>query len=1607
MRIKQVTFYIIFLFACINTIHAQLISTNNTAINELVSDLKGDDCIQVSNVSISQSGTVDNIVSFGGFQNSSSGFPFTNGIILSTGAISSSGNSSISNNLNEGSENWLGDTNLETILGVSNSLNATVLEFDVTAMGDELSFEYLIASEEYYNENPCNHSDYFAALIKPADNSAAYANMALIPTSNDIAGTGNIHPQIIGFCNAQNENFFAGYNLGNTNFNGRTTAITASTSIIPNVTYHVKLVIADQGDSALDTAVFLKQGSLSTRIDLGEDVNTCAPTYTINSPIEFTNATYQWSLNGSLLPETSSELTATTSGIYTLEISSSSFGSCMLEGTVNISLNENLPTETVADFTKCDDYIADGFTSFDLSTKDNELINAMNTSGATYTVTYFLTENEASNNINAIDDVFTNTSNPQTIYARIANNATGCKAVNEFNLIVNTPSNSITEAPSLTKCDYDSDGFITFSFTSTKQFYQNQYPNAQVQLFATIENAQNGISALANNYQNTSNPQTLYIRVITNTGACPMYSTVDLLVNTATPLLQSTTSLNACEENTSFTSFDLTTALDNLVSDPNNPNYTTSYYLSNNNAINGTNPINTPENFTNTQENQQTVYVKIVDETNTSGCFSIASITLYTDELSTNANDHYYACDDSSNDGIAIFDLEDVANSVVNNNNDYSVQFYLIENDPSSILDNNTPFENTSNPQTIYANINSSDCSSNIAVTLEVSPFFTIEAPTEPFDYCDSDQNLSTTVFFGDFDEYFLDGNDYTIKYYHNYENAVNENASFLYSYYSNVDYVFYARVTDNITGCYDIVPFSVNILPAPVTYTPNDIYYCDDNNDGIYTFDLTTVIPEVVSSTENRTFEFYLAVSDATNGINEISTPETYTSETDQIIIKIINSETGCYQLQSFNINVISFDEDAEISNINICETDSNGTEPIIFEEKDEEISNGQSAVVVSYYETEENAINNENSIDKTTEFNAVNQTIYARAQNSFDPACYYIYSFEVEINEEPTFTMPNENYNLCDDVSGDGFETFDLNTIYEEVIASANQNITFNFYLSEEAASLEEDPLSLTYTNIENPQIIYGKVKSQNGCEVLFPLQLNVIQVAEFEVPQPYVFCDIDYDGIMTFDLTAEDFGALPERLDNLDINYYHSQNDAELDQNSFENADAYTVENHDIIYISITNTVSGCNIIYPVEITVNTPPEVLISEPINICENQDALIYLSDYNSQIFNDTEAFTISYYQTEAEADAQINAVEDAFTYSESNFILFVYAENSTTGCFTIESIAYQINPLPEVNEVADFSVCSNTGFYNQDLSEFGNLAFENSNNEIFNISYFHSEDDALDNSNAITNWNTYPLQNEEEIFIRVTNTTTGCFAYTSFTSFLIVSPEIPIYEDFVICSENSPLTVDASTGTVTDTYLWSTNETTSAIDITEPGVYSVTVTNEIGCTSTKYFGVSASEPATILDIETTGFSENNTITVSISGSGNYMFSLDGGTPQSSNTFTNVLMGSHVVSVIDTNGCQTTLSDAVVIFGFPTYFTPNGDGTNDRWNVFGFDSFSDSEIYIFNRYGKLLKVLKPGDYGWDGNYNGASLPPSDYWFKAIIKNGDESFEQTGHFSLKR
>ncbi|REC59584.1 gliding motility protein [Chryseobacterium pennae] len=372
--------------------------------------------------------------SWGYFNKVATNFPFSKGIILSTGFAKNAGNSYIpdlNDDLGTG-----GDVDLANALGISNAklTNATYIEFDFVAVASEITFKYLFASEEYQKTFPCNITDGFALLLKKVGD-PNYTNLAVLPGGAGPVSVTNIHPANIN-CGPKNEIYYGGTNTAQieTNFEGRTVPLEAKATVIPGQTYHFKMVLADFQDGNYDSAVFLDAGSFDIGVkilgpggvQLPSSVNMCDNTpQTFTASVQYPNVTYQWFLNNVLIPgEINASYTATQPGVYTVKVLIPG-STCPGEAKITV-VGGTSPTVQNATLTAC--YSA-GNATFNLPAAQPAIST---TAGAVFTYYTTLADANAGGPANIIPNPTAYQSAGGTVYVRVQNGF--CAKVAELNL---------------------------------------------------------------------------------------------------------------------------------------------------------------------------------------------------------------------------------------------------------------------------------------------------------------------------------------------------------------------------------------------------------------------------------------------------------------------------------------------------------------------------------------------------------------------------------------------------------------------------------------------------------------------------------------------------------------------------------------------------------------------------------------------------------------------------------------------------------------------------------------------------------------------------------------------------------------------------------------------------------------------------------------------------------------------------------------------------------------------------------------------------------------------------------------------------------------------
>lgn len=413
---------------------------------------------------------------------------------------------------------------------------------------------------------------------------------------------------------------------------------------------------------------------------------------------------------------------------------------------------------------------------------------------------------------------------------------------------------------------------------------------------------------------------------------------------------------------------------------------------------------------------------------------------------------------------------------------------------------------------------------------------------------------------------------------------------------------------------------------------------------------------------------------------------------------------------------------------------------------------------------------------------------------------------------------------------------------------------------------------------------------------------------------------------------------------------------------------------------------------------------------------------LFDLNFANDQLTGGNSDFTTLFFLDlpSAQAGSPTLTNADSFQNSQNNQQLFARVINTNnTDCFSISTVTLQVSTTSVNN--AELRACDDDGtedgFTIFNLTEADSQVLSGTSPTGLNVFYFQSIEDALLSRNPITTY-ANPTQNsqgDDIVYAKVETNTGDCFGISSVRLFVIPLPDIEAEDQAFICLNQS--TIEITAGIFPNnipgdfTILWSTGETTERIFVSQPGMYTVDVTSILtGCTKTRTVDVIASSIATIASVDINDARENNIITINAEGLGNYEYAIEieGNLSayQDDPTFMNVPAGFHTVYVRDKNGCIPVVTKDIAVVGFPKYFTPNGDGFHETWNVEGIsqDIMSNSLIFIFDRYGKLLKQLRAGGVGWDGTFNGRIMPSSEYWYRVEL---DDGRILTGSFSLIR
>ncbi|MCH8535082.1 MAG: T9SS type B sorting domain-containing protein, partial [Flavobacteriaceae bacterium] len=1338
----------------------------------------------------------------------------------------------------------------------------------------------------------------------------------------------------------------------------------------------------------------------------------------INDGFNQNELTFSWFKDSELIEgENTNQIEVTEEGLYTVSVNQDSNPDCGdTDATMVTVYDRPIVEDDIPNIEECGDFTYTQ--SFDLTQINENTLNLEDPENVN--ASYYLTEVDAEEGNDPIESP-ENYQLPfgvdeQTIFIRLQNTPeTGdCAEVYSFNLILLNVEIGTNPLPPLEECETNPNGEPNpFDLTQQNELVLGPNQNMQdysISYFEDLADANGGSNPIEEPSQYAGDTNTIFVKIQhLDNPECFEVGQFDL--NRIENIdFTGIVDINQCGDFSYNQGFNLISNTLNIFEFNNEENIENiSYFVTEQDAINGENAINNLVQYSLPNGiDQQTIYVRVrkTDEFNSCLSFSSFELRLFNVEIANPLPDLIECITDGSE--TFTFDLTQQNGLILGGNQeavDYSIAYFTSEDDANNGINSiETPEAYEAEEETIWVrieNLNGLDfdeeCFEIGEFSVEAVQPATVNLDLDPLEECDTNNDNFSSEF--DLDALipiinFLEL-DVNISFHLTEADAASGNSP-LSSPFQNVSddiQTIWIRVEDDDSGCTQFTTVELITYDTPQTQEVDVLEECaiSDTNFA-QVFDITLAETQLlmnVTDTENITIDYYINEDSAINQTtaNQINNPDAYLSQTNQ-----------------------------------------DNLEQIVY-------------VRVT---------NSESPID-----------------------CFSVEPITLRVNPLPDFTPPSLLAVCKDDTSGTSGQiaVFDLTSKNSE-ITNNNANLAVTYYTDEEAFEdgiAIENPES--YTNVVNPQSIFVEIiAADTGCSTTTNLTLVVSPNPTIPQPEPLVECDPGDNGFAAFDLAAAVEDILANEVEAA-ISFHETEQQAQNNTNpiAFEDEDGNSIlyENENpflqTLFVRASNTGNSnqlgtnCFVVRAIDLIVEPSPSIIDLEDLVSCDdatpNGFTSFDLTVNEALIIGDQDASSISvtYHLTQANAEEGIQqiAVPQNFTNFTNPQEIFVRVESDDLGCSNANnSFSISVEPRPEIALTTSYEyVCADPNdaqALNNEIATFDltlkdeeiNPAFGDPNTE---VRYYASEEDFeagifIENPNEFQN-----TENPQLIFAEVVNLDNQCPSFTAVEFEFHVHP-LPLVD--IGNMDGAAICVDPLTGELTDPdnlpildteldnnayeFVWFLDgeeledETDNFLVAFVPGLYEVEVTDIGYSLRTECFKISQAEiiessgPLFEVNVISEPFDGNHTIEIiNIQGNGDYEFSVDGGPwiPQN-NQQQIIVSGLELgeVSVVgrDRNGCGESVND-VTIIDYPKFFTPNNDGFNDSWNIVGLENQPEANIYIFDRYGKLLKQIKPNAEGWDGTYNGKPMPSNDYWFKVEYIAPRTGSQKTfkSNFTLKR
>lgn len=1040
-----------------------------------------------------------------------------------------------------------------------------------------------------------------------------------------------------------------------------------------------------------------------------------------------------------------------------------------------------------------------GVAEFDL----NDVITQLNIND-TYNIKFYNSERDAqtSNAPIALTQTLNTAVNgfSRTVWVRVDREGMQCFAIDSFELLALRCELDLNELPNLSVCSELAVTTAPFDLTVQTPRVYNNNPNYEVLYFLTQEDAnlnRNAIPAANLTAYQGSNGQTIWVRVQNRTQTTEFTLTSFQLFINQVPTMPNIGKIFGCPiegKTTGVFNFNLTTPV--IIAG--RPNLEVVYFKTVAGAINNT-ASEIIHNTANYESATGTIGVRLVNLR--TGCYGVYPIELEVAELAEiNDSLELFSCSlSTAPNGIGEFDLRQATISLLGD----QVSPYIEVKYFRSITDANqninaigtTNFVNTVPfSQTIYARVGyaRTTCFQVVPVLLTISPKVVVPERIL-FSMCVDNPNREMVVDLTSKEAEItaqLNGIPYRIDYYTSRIDAENNINSIVnpQNYSSALGRSVWARVEDLNTGCYSLTNIILTPIIMPVIPIVVDYQKCEDPalGSGYTEFDMLDHVTRLIGVQLGLDVRFYASRNEAERQVNALPNRYVNIQQYEQTIYVRFNADTGCTEIRPMKLKalvtpVLNIPADP----IAICSVNNDGFGVFDLMSLVNSLQNGDPNIVITFYETEQNAIAGVNAIPNPNQYNNItanNAVVYVRGELA--GGCFTVKPLHLTVVATPLNPIDLPNLVTCsDDPFADTGVTFNLRIQDTAILAAQNNSdVQIQYFLNEADALARRNAISNPerYVSLRNNQTIWYRVTSRlSSCFVTgnFKLIANVPLAINNPLPIEICQAELPNTGRGTFDLTIREIAILGRVIDRVTFDYYISHEDALANRNAITNPRQYQNSgNPQTIWIAV-NSFNGCRSYTSVTIKVLPLPNANFNpKPIYTCDSSPthigiATVDLTVRELEIANQSNNYSFEYYNTKVGAENRdrfdrIIFPDQHVTGTTTVWVRVNSELNGNTGCAVLVPLQVIVRPVP-VFEPINFLICeeNTTGFHNFNLLDKLAEILNGENPDDFDIYFYLDRNDAERNNIAVAIQpnRTNQTVGFEQIFVRVVRKDTGC----------------------------------------------------------------------------------------------------------------------------------------------------------------------------------------------------------------------------------------------------